>query len=592
MAGDRKMTVRFLGDGTNLNQSVKGLVSGMDEAESAGKRVAAAMTELADSAEVGLKDAERASERLADALGVETVTAIEAAGRSVDGWVRDLKRMGLTIEEIEADADSLAAAIRRTETVAPSINTVGTSASTARGHVRDLGNEADNSRSVLANMVGNSAQDLGALSGVAGSAGVALGQLAEYAADGNIKLQSMIGIGAGLGGLAAGMWAIGKNAEQAAERAASLTQAIQDLSTVADEQVLDTFLTGLADSVLNGGEGPQAFIDQMAKENLPGLKRAYDLATQSGAVHAEGLQVMADAIYEAERAAAQGALTQERYGDASTSAAADVRDFADALAAMNGASAGAAAAVSGYVESLEEIPLAKRTEIVTAVAQGDYLRALALLDEVSKPRTVRIGIAVGAAKGAVAGNLGKGGIAGAVAAAAAAASSPSSVGSGGGGGGGGGGGSAAPEDPMAEFDQAIGNLFDTGQTSLDNYRQYLQGRLGAYETFSNEYKTIWSKLRELDRIETDAAKEAADAEKRKQEEAKKAAEEQTKLAEKQLAALQQLLDLLTGFASADAGNLAGPSGNIIGSGATGSLNAGQLGGLIADLLRFYQDGVA
>ena len=144
---------------------------------------------------------------------------------------------------------------------------------------------------------------------------------------------------------------------------------------------------------------------------------------------------------------------------------------------------------------------------------------------------------------------------------------------------------------MAEYDQAIGNLFDTGQTSLANYRQYLQGRLGAYEAFSNEYKTIWSKLRELDRVEADAAKEVADAEKRKQDEAKKAAEEQTKLAGEQLDALRQLLDLLTGFASADAGNLAQP-GNIIGSGATGSLDATQLSGLIADLLRFYQDGMS
>ena len=253
--------------------------------------------------------------------------------------------------------------------------------------------------------------------------------------------------------------------------------------------------------------------------------------------------------------------------------------------------------VEAYIASTEGIPDEAVTEIRAALDSGNVALVERLLANLARTRDAVVKVSL--AFGAPTKQVGKGAAVGSGAKGSTSSASQQSVLAGifsdakdaAGGGGGGGGGSATEEDPMLKLDREIGNLFDTEQTSLANYRQYLQGRLGAYATFSDEYKTIWSKLRELDRIEADAAKEAAEAENRKQEEAKKAVEEQTKLAEKQLAALRDLLDLLTGFASADAGNLAQPA-NIIGSGATGSLNAGQLGGLIADLLRFYQDGVA
>jgi len=235
MAGSqRTMTIKFVGDVKNVTRSVKDIVSGLDDTESAGKRVATAIRQLAGDAEADFADARDAADKLATALGEDTVAEIKAAGRSVDGYIADLQRMGLTYDDVRADVDELALAIRNTETAAGSMKPIQTEAETAGRKIDGMRDSADQSRSVLANMVGNSAQDLGALGGFAGTAGVAIGQLAEYATEGNINMSGlakvagpMAGVGVAVIGIS---WAMGKLKQESedAKKEAELMLGVQE----------------------------------------------------------------------------------------------------------------------------------------------------------------------------------------------------------------------------------------------------------------------------------------------------------------------------------------------------------------------------
>lgn len=212
--GERSMTIKFLGDAKNLTRGVKDIVSGLDDTESAGKRVATAMKLLSDDAVREFGDAREAADKLAQALGADTVAEIEAAGRSVDGYVAELKRMGLSFDDVRTDVDELADAIRKVETTKASIDGLKTPLKDVDTNLQQVRDSGDQSRSVLANMVGNSAQDLGALGGVAGTAGMAIGQLAEYATEGNINLAGLAKVAGPMAGVSAAVigvtWAMGK----------------------------------------------------------------------------------------------------------------------------------------------------------------------------------------------------------------------------------------------------------------------------------------------------------------------------------------------------------------------------------------------
>ena len=299
--------------------ALKDVEAGFDGTESAGKRAAAQMAAMADVIDAEAANAASAVEAMSSALGPEFAADLEKAGSSVDELVSSLRKAGLAYDDVRADADALAASVKKVDTasrgLSPSLDGVTRS--------------GDQSRSVLANMVGNSAQDIGAMSGVAGTAGVALGQLAEYAADGNIQLANMGKLGAGVVGIGIALWAVDKSAKQSAANIKALAEEVSNLSTVADGQVVDAFVQSLSLGYVEG-QTLQETIAQMAEDNLPGLKRALDVGTESGRLNAEQQAMMAEAIYEAERAMAQGAATADRYGGAMSTAAADLRALVDA----------------------------------------------------------------------------------------------------------------------------------------------------------------------------------------------------------------------------------------------------------------------
>ena len=121
----------------------------------------------------------------------------------LDQVVLDLNKMGVSFQEVSADADKFATTLKQVDDVrlqqtADGLDNVRTKMDTMRS-------SSDQSRSVLANLSGNAAQDLGELGGVVGSLGVGIGQLAEYAVDGNIKLNQLASVAGPMAGLSAAL---------------------------------------------------------------------------------------------------------------------------------------------------------------------------------------------------------------------------------------------------------------------------------------------------------------------------------------------------------------------------------------------------
>lgn len=602
--------LRFL-----LQGEAKSLVDAFTEAdaaltgtETAAQRVAAQMSAMAKVIENEGRQAGAAADALAMAMGPELVEAVERAGGSVQGIVADLHRAGVAYDDLSANADQLASSLREVEAAGRSAASTDLTPNTehAADSVHRLRGEADQSRSVLANMVGNSAQDISALAGVSGTAGVALGQLAEYAADGNIALSNLAMVAAPIAVLATANWAAARSAQEAAKSESEMADAIKRVSTAADENVFATFIQGSIEA-FGAGKNFQEYVTEFAESNLPGLKRALDLGTESGQLNADQQRIMAAAIAEAERAAAQGAKTTEDYGNA-TDAAASAAERLYATHDQNVAGARYQAQAQAiltdrlnqYIRTVGEIPIDKYTAIRAALAEGDLQTAEALLNDLVRTRVASVVIDVAVA-GAQAGSVGGG------AAAAAAAAAGQGVAQAywtaynaahakGSSGGGGGGATETPEERAERealaFDKAYKNLYDTGQASLADYRAYLQRRLGDYATYSDEYRTIWNGLHDLDRQELAAKKDLEDAEKKRQEEAKKAAEDAQKAAEKQIELLSQLLNSITDFLTAAYGNLEGTSvgGNV--SAPQPGMDLPSIGGALAVALNAYYRSVS
>ena len=300
-------------------KNVGKLTTELEGAESAGKQAAKALQQMADHIETDMKETATAADALGAALGPELAARIGQNGL-VD-MVSDLKKLGLTSQDIEADVDDLAMAIKKLDTVGAGLTgptkglrEVGDSADKARGQVRHLGDESDNSRSVMANMAGNSAQDIAAIGGASSTAGMALGQMAEYASEGNISLKGLGKVVGPMAAITVATMALAQGSKQAAQRAKELEEAYQDLTSATDDQAMAVVSKMMIDAALSGRDLKDMFLE-MADANIVGAKRLLDL------MHAQGLtteqtKLLSGAIAEHDAAVERAAKNEKLYGDA------------------------------------------------------------------------------------------------------------------------------------------------------------------------------------------------------------------------------------------------------------------------------------
>ena len=249
MGSERQMRIQFLVDSQGMVRATRDAISTLDDTASTVDKVIAGMDAFRAKTEQNMAAAASAADKLGEALGPELSAKIEQGGGSIDGVVATLKKMGLTYEEVEQNADRLAQTVARFDGLDTPMVRLHGAAGQARQGLADVHSEADQSRSVLANLVGNTAQDLGQLGGVAGTTGVAIGQLAEYAADGNIALGSLAGVAGPMLGLAAAgqmvSMVMGQMAEEAkraeehriwnAEQVKGYTDALKSAGSLLDE---------------------------------------------------------------------------------------------------------------------------------------------------------------------------------------------------------------------------------------------------------------------------------------------------------------------------------------------------------------------
>ena len=242
--------------------------AGLKDVESAGDKAAAALRTMAQRIDADLRGAAGAADALKAALG-------DAADRfDVDQVVTNLRKMGLTFDDIKGSADKLVVSLKEAEqlelarlndgitTTDESMKRLRSSSDDTSTSMTRLRDSSDQSRSVLANMAGNAAQDLGALGGVAGTAGVAIGQLAEYATEGNINLSNLAKVGGPMIGLAAATLI----ATKAVEAYGTRTKKTEEETRQASEAVTDLTgsMTGLSEALAGAAISSGQFNDQLS----------------------------------------------------------------------------------------------------------------------------------------------------------------------------------------------------------------------------------------------------------------------------------------------------------------------------------------
>ena len=215
----------------DLTKEIGNTEGALEDTESAGKTMAKAISRAADDTIDEIDKTKAAVDALDAALAGTDYDSAQA--------VSDLKKLGLTAEEIEADAKELADALKKAGTVETHAVQQGfKDVDQALGSTRD---EAARTHSTVANFVGNSVEELPGISGALGPAITGFGQLAEGAAEGEIGIKQLVGAGAGFAAMSFVLDKVQSNFTRIAEAKAwkkeqveAYTDALKDADSVAE----------------------------------------------------------------------------------------------------------------------------------------------------------------------------------------------------------------------------------------------------------------------------------------------------------------------------------------------------------------------
>lgn len=333
MAGRREaaLTVNIVADATKATQ-------GFDKAADAGQRMATTLQKAADKAEEKLATTKAMADSLAKALGPDMAKALGQS--TLDSYARKMYRAGLTIDDVQQNAEELTKQMARLEAASEQ-------AATATGRI---GTEADKSRSVMANFTGNALQEIPGLSGAFGPLNMAIGQFGEYAAEGDIKLKGLAanvgaiaGIGLAIGVVSQIINSMGEAQRQVEAQTERTSQAIKaQIETLFDWQLIgdqlgttidqtataqDILNQSLIETVRDGG----AMLGFMAQLGL-GSKDVYETLAALDADPTKALTGMARTLgLTASQAATVAAAVKDMETNTLTATDAAVMDFTPAM---------------------------------------------------------------------------------------------------------------------------------------------------------------------------------------------------------------------------------------------------------------------
>lgn len=304
-----------------------------------GSRAAA---ESAASATDLVATADSAAAVAADEMAASTAASVAAAEAAAVAVAQEEAAFAATATSLDlaaiAEADNAAAtaaatAAREAAAVEAAIEAAALGEVATAAELAAVASGADAAAELAATTARKAAAAAALEEAAALEANAAAAEADSVALSENAAAQAETGrVGAGLGaglvvtGLA--MYAFGKQASQAADRAKDLTKAIAETSTAAQDELGPILTKIIADSLLKGGKG----FDDLAKSNLAGAVRLRDYAKTAG-VSADVVDLLTTSINKQVAANAQGAKTTAEYADGVSGLASS---YADADAALAG----------------------------------------------------------------------------------------------------------------------------------------------------------------------------------------------------------------------------------------------------------------
>lgn len=199
----------------DARKSFGDIEGGAQDSSTAAQRLAASISNAADKIDRDLKATQVAADALGRALGPGLAQKLGKSG--LDRLITDLRRTGLTLEQITTDADVLALALNKLDNVR--VDNAVKDVDRLSTAVNKTATAADRSTGVFANFAGNAAQEIPVVAAAMGPLNVAIGQFTEYAAEGNISLAGLKAVVGPIAIVTTAMTVlkgvIGANAEQA-----------------------------------------------------------------------------------------------------------------------------------------------------------------------------------------------------------------------------------------------------------------------------------------------------------------------------------------------------------------------------------------
>lgn len=275
-AGIKSADAAFRSFGQNLSRvlsqasktaasSLASVEDGANDARTAAQRLAAAVDKTAAGLEADIEKSAAAARALSAALGPEMAERIGRNG--LQNLIRQFTRMGLTLDEVTAEAETLAVAVRRIDNL--SVDNLNGELGKLDTNVSKVADGADRSRSVFANFAGNAAQEIPGITSAMGPLNTAVGQFVEYATEGNISLLGLAKAVGPIAAVSAGIALLVDNLQNAAETKAFNAEQVNAFRDAILEGA--NAATAFQDSIREVGKLETRVFDPDARFGLSGL---------------------------------------------------------------------------------------------------------------------------------------------------------------------------------------------------------------------------------------------------------------------------------------------------------------------------------
>jgi chromosome segregation ATPase len=256
-----KSAEKSMGD---VESSIKGAEDAFGDAESAGKQLAATIQAEADSMTAEIDATKRAVEAMDAAL-----EGTDFDSREV---VAELKQAGLTAEQVEADVDELAAAVKRVDDV--KLHSAKAGFDDVGQAVGRVGEQTDRAKGAVSSFAGGATSELAGAAGAFGPMAEGAGQLVEGIAEGELGLKHLAGAAGAMGVAALAVKGITDQLAAAAELKAFRAEQVEayDDALKDADSTLDGIIAKLTEAggvTINlFGEGEEDITEQLAEAGV------------------------------------------------------------------------------------------------------------------------------------------------------------------------------------------------------------------------------------------------------------------------------------------------------------------------------------